>query len=99
MGRTIGKSDTSEPMLRDIIKTILHRYRANRNIPLKRLVVYRNGCSEGDFEKVVALEAPLLLSALKDFGYVDAKLVIIIPNKFHNVRLVRFFLILLVQIL
>jgi len=90
MARTGGKSDASEPMLLDIITTMLHRYKKNRNKPLKRLVVYRNGCSEGDFDKVIASEAPIFLRALKDFGYTDAKLIIIVPDKFHNVRLVCF---------
>lgn len=76
------------PILQDIVENILERLKTNRNVAPKHVVVYRNGCSEGQFANIMVYEVPFIQSALKKQGFEDTKLTFLVPNKQHNVRFV-----------
>ncbi|KAI6196307.1 hypothetical protein M3Y94_01093700 [Aphelenchoides besseyi] len=67
---------------------IFRRYLKSHNQKSPNLVViYRNGCSDGEFPKVLSHEVPMLQLLIdQNFGP-NTKLVIMVVNKVHNVRL------------
>ena len=48
----IQRGDDDRLLLQDIIETIIERFQKNRGYLPARVVVYRNGCSEGQYANV-----------------------------------------------
>ncbi|KAI6178954.1 hypothetical protein M3Y98_00557600 [Aphelenchoides besseyi] len=67
---------------------IFKRYLISHNKkPPNLVVIYRNGCSDGEFPKVLSHEVPMLQSLIdQNFGS-NTKFVVMVVNKIHNVRL------------
>ncbi|KAI6172817.1 hypothetical protein M3Y98_01015600 [Aphelenchoides besseyi] len=66
---------------------VFKRYLSNRNNQSPNLVViYRNGCSDGQFSKVVSQEVPMFQSIIDEHFGSNTKLVLMVVNKFHNMR-------------
>jgi len=85
-GRNIEESEVL--LLQDLIQTSIKRYKLNKRPPLKKMIVYRNGCSEGQYHNVKANEIPLIAEALKQENCGNATLTVLVGTKLHNVRLV-----------
>uniref|UniRef100_A0A914DM11 Piwi domain-containing protein n=1 Tax=Acrobeloides nanus TaxID=290746 RepID=A0A914DM11_9BILA len=79
--------DESRPLLQDVVETIITRFQKNRKFLPEKIVIYRNGCSEGQFANVLVYEVPLIKAAMKNMGCNDTKLTFIVPNKLHSMRL------------
>lgn len=58
--------------------------KANQAYP-ENLVIFRDGVSEGQFEKIIRTEAPLVQAAMNKVG-TKMKVVIIVTQKHHNTR-------------
>ncbi|KAL3119030.1 hypothetical protein niasHT_003813 [Heterodera trifolii] len=52
----------------------------------RRVVIYRNGCSEGQFKMILKFEVPLIQCALHSAGCDNVGLTLIVSNKLQNVR-------------
>jgi eukaryotic translation initiation factor 2C len=63
----------------------LDKFHKNRKTMPTRVIIYRNGCSEGQFKGVIQYEVPLIYAALMK-KKCDAKVTVIVANKMHNVR-------------
>jgi len=81
--------EDEKPVLQDIIETILTRFKKNRGKLPSKVIVYRNGCSEGQFADIISYEVPIIKHAMKEMKCDKAKLTYIVPNKMHNYRMVR----------
>lgn len=79
------RRDEKLDVLVDIVKTCVEKFKANRRMLPKQVVLYRNGCSEGQFAKVIKYEVPLIYAALQQMQCA-AKVTVLVPNKLHNVR-------------
>ncbi|KAI6227669.1 hypothetical protein M3Y99_01228700 [Aphelenchoides fujianensis] len=67
---------------------VFKRYLAARDgRPPRRVVVYRNGCSEGQFAQVVSNEVPLFRRLIDEHFGGHSQLVLLVVNKVHSVRL------------
>jgi len=77
--------------LEDMCKHILRQYVAYRKevekttAPLKRLIFYRDGVSEGQFQQVLDQELPQIQSACREFGF-QPKITLIVVGKRHHMR-------------
>uniref|UniRef100_A0A915DJZ7 Uncharacterized protein n=1 Tax=Ditylenchus dipsaci TaxID=166011 RepID=A0A915DJZ7_9BILA len=70
-----------------IVQTCVNRFRVSRGAPPSRLVIYRNGTSEGQFGMSLQYEVPLIHHALKESEASDCKLTLLVSQKAHNIRL------------
>uniref|UniRef100_A0A914EJ68 Piwi domain-containing protein n=1 Tax=Acrobeloides nanus TaxID=290746 RepID=A0A914EJ68_9BILA len=84
----IQRGDDDRLLLQDIIETIIERFQKNRGYLPSRVVVYRNGCSEGQYANVLSHEIPLIKHAMVRMKCGDAPLTFIVPNKMNNIRLI-----------
>jgi eukaryotic translation initiation factor 2C len=75
-------------VLEEVVRTCVERYHHSRGKFPARVVVFRNGTSEGQFHMVLTYEVPLIRYVLEDMKC-DAKVTMIVPQKQHNVRLMR----------
>ncbi|KAI6204744.1 hypothetical protein M3Y94_00712200 [Aphelenchoides besseyi] len=66
---------------------VFKRYLSNRNNqPPNLVVIYRNGCSDGQFSKVISQEVPMFQSIIDEHFGSNTKLVLMVVNKVHNMR-------------
>ncbi|CAD5235548.1 unnamed protein product [Bursaphelenchus xylophilus] len=68
-----------------ILKTVIDRYNKHRGKMPRRIIIYRNGCSEGQFTSVLKFEIPILKETLRRLKC-DAQITMIVPNRQHNIR-------------
>ena len=54
----------------------------------EHLIVYRDGVSDGQFEKALSTELPCIRDALEQHGSLDCKIVYVVCHKRHHTRLV-----------
>jgi hypothetical protein len=69
-----------------VVEETLELHQKTRKRPPKRIVIYRNECSEGWFGHILQFEVPLLKEKLKKLGCKDAKLTVIAADKRQDVR-------------
>lgn len=74
--------------LEDAMVQLLNTFKTKNGKYPVRIVVYRDGVSEGQFEQVVANELPRIKGALELCGSPDTKVAIVICQKGHHTRLV-----------
>jgi len=65
----------------------LERFVKHRGKKPERVLIYRNGCSEGQFEMVLKYEIPLIRAIVKQHTGSD-KFAVIVATKLHPARLV-----------
>ena len=71
--------------LDEMITELLQEYfRVNKTHP-ENLVIFRDGVSEGQFEKVNKTEIPLIVAGIKKVGK-PMKITVIVTQKHHNTR-------------
>uniref|UniRef100_A0A914EDZ2 Piwi domain-containing protein n=1 Tax=Acrobeloides nanus TaxID=290746 RepID=A0A914EDZ2_9BILA len=80
------RRDEKVDVISGIVRNCLARFRENRNCDPKRIIIYRNGTSEGQFGLVLQFEIPLIKHALKAENC-DANITLIVPTRAHNIRL------------
>jgi len=59
---------------------------AGRKSPPKRLIIYRNECSDGWLSFILSYEVPMIKSVLAKAGCKDAKLTLIVASRLQSVR-------------
>uniref|UniRef100_A0A7E4UUJ2 Piwi domain-containing protein n=1 Tax=Panagrellus redivivus TaxID=6233 RepID=A0A7E4UUJ2_PANRE len=74
-----------------IFEDVFSRYLKNHNnVAPTRVILYRNGCTEGQFGDVLRYELPHLRTAMKTHFQCSSKnkipLTVIVPSKVHSVR-------------
>uniref|UniRef100_A0A915D8A0 Piwi domain-containing protein n=1 Tax=Ditylenchus dipsaci TaxID=166011 RepID=A0A915D8A0_9BILA len=69
-----------------IVCNCVERFRTAGSTPT-RLVIYRNGTSEGQFGMSLQYEIPLIHHALNQMNAADCKLTVLVSQKAHNIRL------------
>ncbi|PPQ94823.1 hypothetical protein CVT25_007460 [Psilocybe cyanescens] len=78
--------------LEEMVKTALTKYNGYRGVfekgrpPCARLIFYRDGVSEGQFQQVLDGELPMIKKACKDMN-VNPKITLIIVGKRHHIRM------------
>ncbi|KAI1729818.1 piwi domain-containing protein [Ditylenchus destructor] len=70
-----------------IVTNCIERFRKNRNQDPARVIMYRNGTSEGQYGMALQYEVPLIKHALQDLGLPECKLTVLVSQKMHNIRL------------
>ncbi|KDQ50202.1 hypothetical protein JAAARDRAFT_63333 [Jaapia argillacea MUCL 33604] len=91
---SLAIQESKKEMITDLTNLMVERLNAfkerNSNILPKRILVYRDGVSEGQFQTVVGDELPKIKEAFKKFGNAKApynpKLTIVICGKRHHTR-------------
>lgn len=73
-------------IISDIAQYCAQQFHENRQKFPQRIVIYRNGCSEGMFEAILKFEVALMKAALSAIGC-TAKITVIVANKLQSVRL------------
>ncbi|KAL3119144.1 hypothetical protein niasHT_003927 [Heterodera trifolii] len=81
------RRDEKFSTLAAIASQCITRYAEHREDLPKRLVMFRNGTSEGQFGMSLQYEIPLIKHALKECGAHDCKLTVLVSQKTHNIRL------------
>jgi len=81
-----SRRDEKVGVIDQIVKLCTMRYIRNRGKYPKRVLCFRNGCSEGQFASILRYEVPLIQKVLKELK-VDAGITLIVPNRMHIVRL------------
>ena len=72
--------------VKDMMKERLTEYR-NRNKKLpERVIVFRDGVSEGQFDTVLKEELPDIKAAFRAFSQYNPKLTVVICGKRHHTR-------------
>jgi len=74
-------------VIEDIVEQCLKRYIQHRGKTPERIFIYRNGCSEGQFEMVLKYEVPLIRAVVKKHAP-SAKFAVIVATKLHSTRLI-----------
>ncbi|KAI1727830.1 piwi domain-containing protein [Ditylenchus destructor] len=77
--------DEKVEVIRQIVSRCLEKYRANRKSEPKRIFIYRNGASEGQFGAILKYELPLVKMALEK-ARCSAAVNIIVSNKLQSIR-------------
>ena len=73
-------------LIEDIVNRCIHYFEHTRNGKKpERVIIYRNGCSEGQFSSLLKFEVPLIRAAMQALGCTP-KVTVIVPNKLQNVR-------------
>jgi len=70
-----------------IVETCVKRWRKHHDNPPKRLILFRNGSSDGQFASILEHEIPLVHYALKQANAVDCKITVMVSQRSHNIRL------------
>uniref|UniRef100_A0A914HVZ9 Piwi domain-containing protein n=1 Tax=Globodera rostochiensis TaxID=31243 RepID=A0A914HVZ9_GLORO len=73
-------------IIESIIGKCVNYFNEVRGDKPRRVVLYRNGCSEGQFKMILKYEVPLIKCALEATGCVNATLTLIVSNKLQNMR-------------
>ncbi|KAK5985046.1 Piwi domain protein [Trichostrongylus colubriformis] len=72
----------------EIVNNVFPKFAENHDGKFPRdLIIYRSGLSEGSFSTVLTHEIPLLRGALSSLGVKNIRIVFIVVQKEHNVRL------------
>jgi eukaryotic translation initiation factor 2C len=79
------RRDEKVTIVEHIVKTCLERYNTTHQRYPARVILYRNGCTEGQFPDILRYEVPLVEAAIG--SVCEAKLTLIVPNKMHNLRI------------
>lgn len=76
--------------LKSIMEERLRLYHKHKKTPPRRIIVYRDGVSEGQFDTVIREELPEIIKAFATFGNAKQpyrpKLTIIVCGKRHHTR-------------
>ncbi|KAI1718340.1 piwi domain-containing protein [Ditylenchus destructor] len=72
-------------VIRTIIDRCLQKYRENRKADPQRIILYRNGCGEGQFLSILKYELALIKLALQK-AKCSAPVTMLISNKMQNIR-------------
>ncbi|KAI1717288.1 piwi domain-containing protein [Ditylenchus destructor] len=70
-----------------IVTNCIERFRKNRNQDPTRVIMYRNGTSEGQYGMALQYEVPLIKHALQGLDLPECKLTVLVSQKAHNIRL------------
>uniref|UniRef100_A0A914GQJ6 Uncharacterized protein n=1 Tax=Globodera rostochiensis TaxID=31243 RepID=A0A914GQJ6_GLORO len=81
------RRDEKFSTLAEIATQCVTRYAEHRRDMPRRLVMFRNGTSEGQFGMSLQYEIPLIKHALKECGAHGCKLTVLVSQKTHNIRL------------
>ncbi|KAH7723288.1 WAGO-2 protein [Aphelenchoides avenae] len=81
------RRDEKYPVVSTIVENCVKRYVENRHQPPKRLVIFRNGTSEGQFASILRFEVPFIRNALQQSGAPECLLTLLVPQKMHKVRI------------
>ncbi|KAK6341532.1 hypothetical protein TWF696_008604 [Orbilia brochopaga] len=70
-----------------VVERLAEYYRTNNNVP-EKILFYRDGVSEGQYDQVLALEVPQIFSAFEQFmpKAKAPKLTVVIVGKRHHTR-------------
>ncbi|KAL3109634.1 hypothetical protein niasHT_018832 [Heterodera trifolii] len=72
-----------------VVRRCIESFKTNRKDKFpQRVVIFRNGCTEGQFAYVMSYEIPKVKETLKTLGC-TAKLTVIVPNRLQDVRFLR----------
>lgn len=71
------------------VQKVLGLCRLVRKCPPKRVIIYRNECSDGWLSYVLSYEVPLIKNVLFKFGCKDTKLTLIVASRLQSVRFFR----------
>jgi len=82
-----GEIDINATM--QAIKKVLSLCKLVRKSPPKRVIIYRNECSDGWLSFILSYEVPMIKSVLAKAGCKDAKLTIIVASRLQSVRFFR----------
>ncbi|KAJ3106785.1 eukaryotic translation initiation factor 2C, 2 [Phlyctochytrium bullatum] len=83
---TLTQRDDIIPQLGSLVTPLLQQYREARKAFPRRIVLYRDGVSEGQFGEVSLQELQSLKKALRSQGCGDIKLTVLLVNKRHGTR-------------
>ncbi|KAI6175133.1 hypothetical protein M3Y99_01992200 [Aphelenchoides fujianensis] len=75
--------ESLEKTMADICERRLHR---NEGQPPERVVIFRNGVSEGDYSQVLRYEIPVIRKVLRDHFGRDNQLTYVVCTRLHNAR-------------
>ncbi|KAL3082400.1 hypothetical protein niasHT_038466 [Heterodera trifolii] len=75
-------------VIASVVRRCIESFKKNRNKLPQRMVILRNGCTEGQFEYVMKYEIPLVKKEMEELGC-TAKLTVIVPNRLQDVRFLR----------
>ncbi|CAK5090943.1 unnamed protein product [Meloidogyne enterolobii] len=82
-----ARRDEKYTTLAHITKTCVTRYQNSRGDAPKRLILFRNGMSEGQFATAKQYEIPMVRLALQECSASSCKLTVLVSQKTHNIRL------------
>jgi hypothetical protein len=74
------RRDEKSSTLAHIIEKCLRRYQDNRGTP-KRLILFRNGMSEGQYQTCLQYEIPFIRFALRVCDASECKVTVIVTQK------------------
>jgi eukaryotic translation initiation factor 2C len=85
--RRVELIENLEQMCKSVIgKCMGYRKEVEKtNAPIKRVIFYRDGVSEGQFQQVLDHELPKIRDACKQFGF-EPKITLIVVGKRHHMR-------------
>ncbi|KAH7715627.1 WAGO-2 protein [Aphelenchoides avenae] len=75
-----SRRDEKTKIIVKIITTCIENFLRNRRERPKHVIIYRNGCSEGQFANIIKYEVPLIYAALRKQNCL-ADVVLLVPNK------------------
>lgn len=82
--------DEMVKQLDGMMSELLQQYaKHNRKAFPRNVIVFRDGVSEGQFDKVLAIEVPLIREAFKALTGQNVKLVLVVVQKRHHTRFAR----------
>ncbi|KAL7080126.1 hypothetical protein ACQ4LE_000403 [Meloidogyne hapla] len=82
-----ARRDEKYTTLAHITKNCVTRYQDQRGDTPKRLILFRNGMSEGQFATAKQYEIPMVRLALRECSASNCKLTVLVSQKTHNIRL------------
>lgn len=76
--------------LKDMMEERLKLYQSKKKTLPRRIIIYRDGVSEGQFSRVIEMELPQIVKSFEAFGNAKQpyrpKLTIVICGKRHHTR-------------
>ncbi|KAH7723531.1 WAGO-2 protein [Aphelenchoides avenae] len=75
-----SRRDEKTKIIRKIVASCIEKFMHNRRAEPKHVIIYRNGCSEGQFTNIIRFEVPLIYEALQEQNCA-AKVILIVSNK------------------
>uniref|UniRef100_A0A914PD29 Piwi domain-containing protein n=1 Tax=Panagrolaimus davidi TaxID=227884 RepID=A0A914PD29_9BILA len=71
----------------EIVEECFKRFKTSRGCYPDNLIIFRNGCSEGQFRMALSTELPFATGAIRDLQS-DAKVTFVVPYRTHNLRFI-----------